>query len=542
MANDRANNGGGKASDFNLPYQIGADAYRVRYATNVDYNPGIVQNSGADWFGPLNPLAPVAPTDVTGRRMDYPSGYNIEITPRPYEPVKFSDLRALADNYDLLRLIIETRKDQMEKLQWKIQPRIGVDGKPLCEHGNPAIAEMRTIFERPDGDHCWGTWLRGLLEDLFVIDAPALYARQTRGGKLLGLDQLDGATIKRVIDDWGRTPDPPAPAYQQCLHGFPAVNYTANQLIYFPRNYRVHKFYGFSQTEQVLTTVNIALRRQIFQLQYYTEGNMPEALIGTPALWTPKQISEFQVAFDTLMQGNTGARRRVKFVPGDVGKSYVATKGDQLTGQMDEWLARVVCFAFSISPQPFVSQMNRATAETAHEAALQEGLAPVQNWVKRLVDYVIRKFWPAYGEKVEFVWADDTEVDQDALATRASSLAENGIIRINEARDMIGKEPVPEGNKLMVKTATGYVPVGEDAVEDTTAEGAPSVPGKTSTQQPTNPVVPTKETGGATEKAAGTFRKSKKGYWSSHNPHDQPHKGSCAGREKTDGGSCSDSR
>ena len=29
-------------------------------------------------------------------------------------------------------------------------------------------------------------------------------------------------------------------------------------------------------------SVNIALRRQLYQLQYYTEGNVPEALIALP--------------------------------------------------------------------------------------------------------------------------------------------------------------------------------------------------------------------------------------------------------------------
>jgi hypothetical protein len=33
--------------------------------------------------------------------------------PRQYEPVGFSELRALADGHDLLRIIIETRKDQI---------------------------------------------------------------------------------------------------------------------------------------------------------------------------------------------------------------------------------------------------------------------------------------------------------------------------------------------------------------------------------------------------------------------------------------------
>jgi phage portal protein BeeE len=129
-----------------------------------------------------------------------------------------------------------------------------------------------------------------LLEDLLVIDAPTLYKRRTRGGALYALEVLDGATIKRLIDDWGRTPLPPTPAYQQILKGIPAVDYGADELIYAPRNPRVHKAYGFSPVEQVQMSVNIALRRQIYQLQYYTEGNVPEALIGVPENWNPDQI------------------------------------------------------------------------------------------------------------------------------------------------------------------------------------------------------------------------------------------------------------
>ena len=40
-----------------------------------------------------------------------------------YEPVGFAELRAFADAYDLLRLVIETRKDQMERQRWRIRPR-----------------------------------------------------------------------------------------------------------------------------------------------------------------------------------------------------------------------------------------------------------------------------------------------------------------------------------------------------------------------------------------------------------------------------------
>ena len=68
-------------------------------------------------------LRPIAPPDVAGRRFDFPPGYNIVTRPRAYEPIGFHELRAFADAYDLLRLVIETRKDQMERQRWRIRPR-----------------------------------------------------------------------------------------------------------------------------------------------------------------------------------------------------------------------------------------------------------------------------------------------------------------------------------------------------------------------------------------------------------------------------------
>ena len=84
---------------------------------------GIARGTGADWFGPLDPLRPIAPPDIAGRRFDFPPGYNLATRPRAYEPVGFAELRAFADAYDLLRLVIETRKDQMERQRWRIRMR-----------------------------------------------------------------------------------------------------------------------------------------------------------------------------------------------------------------------------------------------------------------------------------------------------------------------------------------------------------------------------------------------------------------------------------
>jgi len=386
------------------------------------------------WFGPLEPLAPVAPESVAGRQFDYPAGYNLVTKPRSAEPVSFEQLRGLADAYDLLRLVIETRKDQIAKMEWVIRPRNGRN------HSDPRIAEVTDFFQHPDREHDWDGWLRMLVEDMLVIDAACLYPHRDLGGRVYALELIDGATIKRVLDERGRTPEAPAPAYQQVLKGLPAVDYARDELYYLPRNPRSHRVYGFSPVEQVVMTVNIALRRQMHQLQYYTEGNVPEALIGVPETWTPDQIGQFQQYWDALLEGDTAQRRHARFVPATISKSFIQTKEAGLKDEYDEWLARIVCFAFSVSPQALVKAMNRSTAETAHAQALQEGLMPLMRWVKSVVDRALRD---GFGyDDLEFVWKEENPLDPMTQAKINQTYVAAGILTPNEVRAGLGLPPL----------------------------------------------------------------------------------------------------
>lgn len=445
------------------------------YQVTVNYNAGLGvsrgnQNSGSAWFGPLNPMAPVAPPDVAGRAWDFPAGFNLAIQPRAYEPVSFGMLRQLASSYDLLRLVIETRKDQLTRLDWGIRVKAkDARGKPKdATKGQQAkIDELTAFWKRPDGENRWKSWLRGILEDLFVIDAPALYCERTRGGKLLALRQLDGATIKRVIDDWGRTPRPyvdggktiyPA-AYQEILKGFPAIDYTTRDIIYRPYNLRPGKAYGYSPVEQVMLTVQIALRRQMFQLAYYTEGNVPESLIGVPETWTPEQIAQFQTWWDALLTGNFAERRHAKFVPGGVAKTYIPTKEPDLKNPMDEWLARIICFAFSVTPQQLVTMMNRATAKESGSQSKEEGIEPTKEFISELCNDVHETEFGV--DDLEHAFLEETEVDQSKQTEILTKQVEDGVITINQMLEQIGQPPSdnPAADMNMVKTATGYVPI-----------------------------------------------------------------------------------
>ena len=101
----------------------------------------------------------------------------------------------------------------------------------------------------------------------------------------------------------------------------------------------------------------------------------------------------------------------------------------------DEWLARLICYAFSVPASAFVSQVNRATSETLRQQATQEGLVPLKAWVKNALDCVIQECMDEPG--LEFVWVGDDAVDPLQQAQTLQILVGAGIKTREEARARI---------------------------------------------------------------------------------------------------------
>lgn len=381
--------------------------------------------------------------DVAGRAFDFPAGYNTSSTVRQWEGVSLTTLRNIAENYDLLRLAIETRKDQVSKLKWSIMPR----KEPGATHppkANDACREVETCLRCPDGIHSWDQWIRMIAEDSFVLDGVALYRRRYPDGKPYALEVVDAATIQPLIDITGRSPLPPAAAYNQLIKGSVAAQYTRNELTYWRRNPRSHKVYGYSPVEQIVRTTMLGLGRLAKQVGHYADGNMPDLLIQAPATWAPQQIREFQTFFD-LICADPATRAKARFLPGGMGQPIMINGEAQLFGPFDEWLARMICYAFSLPPFPFIKETNRSTAEASYDSALAEGLGSFISSLKGLHDREIADF---YGHpELELVWDDERKLDPTEQAAKDQSdfrtaFAGHDEIRVARGLDPLGIEPL----------------------------------------------------------------------------------------------------
>jgi hypothetical protein len=417
-------------------------------------------------FGPQQPLQPTGQSPeqaVIGRPWDFPVGFNTRVSPRSDAPVSFATLKALANGYDVLRGLIERVKDKVVSKPWSIQPtEKGAKRDARCD-------QVQAFFQFPDRENSWQDWARMVLDQVLVLDAPALYLRNDRAGRLYSVEVIDGAMIQPKIMADGRLPPPEmGPAYQQVIKsGLPAVDYIRPvpigqpvpigpdgwpmpELLYKPRNKRVDSPYGYGPVEQMITTVNIALAREAYLMQYYTEGSTPDLLLTTPSTWTTNDIAQFQVWWDALLVGNLAQRRGAKFVPDGV--KAIDVKAAALTDETDQWLIRVMCFFLGLNPMPFIKSMNKGQEKTHHDEAQSEGLEPWQMWFADLVGFIIRvKF--GYPD-LKLHWEEDEALDPLEAAQVDEILVNTKIYHPDEIRAKRGDDPMSDEMRAQMDVAT----------------------------------------------------------------------------------------
>jgi hypothetical protein len=439
-----------------------------------------VFSPNAGMFGPGTPLIPVDPQPV--RSFDFVPGQNTNIQPRAYEGFSFAELRSFA-NVELVRLCIETRKDQIERMDWQIRPK---DGRKKRADADERVRKIERFFAKPDGQNDFHTFMRTIYEDLLVLDAPAAELRRNRAGELIGLDHVPGDTIHLLVDGNGRRPLAPAPFAQQIIRGRVWADLTTEDIIYMPRNPRSGKLYGYGPVEQIVVTINTALRRQASQLHYFTDGNVPAGLATVPDTWTVDQVKQWQEWIDSKLSGNLAERRKLLWAP--AGAQYQSFKEAPLKDDSDEWFARIICFCFSLPPTPFIKQMNRSTAQADAERSQEEGMAPQLTWGKRFVDRIIHE---EFGFRdLEFAWGHEKALDPEVQAAVHDKYVRMGAYNLDDVRDDQGKDPIPGGlgKEYRVYTATGATPldqVDEPPVPPVNAPGLGGVPAPRGAPKPT---------------------------------------------------------
>ena len=404
------------------------------------------------------------------RNFDYPSLYNsLTQLPLGVEPdaeyadsYNFHDVRKFAEEHEITRIVIETCKDQLVKLRWtwRLIPKPGQTKEEVREESerDQRCIFLNKFFKSPDKEHTFSQWLRMVLEEFLVVDINAVYNEQALEGGPFALRLIDVATLKRNIDNRGITPSPLLPypdniAYQQIIKGHINAEFTTEEMIYYIRNPRVNKFFGYSAVEQIMLTIATGMQRMAFQLAHYTDGNIPAMFLKVPKEWGTEQIKDFKLYWDSLFVGNNEELVKGWPIPGEA--DPVFPQAEVLKDDFDEWIARVVCYAFSVSPNAFIKNLNRATSEQAREQADEEGLQARTALVTELMNLIQEK-WFGF-DNVEFHIIYDRPQDSKKQAEIDNSDIRVGLKSIDEVRREKGLPPIGAPNRIY--TNNGFIPL-----------------------------------------------------------------------------------
>jgi hypothetical protein len=458
-------------------------------------------------FAPGIPLVPGAinPVRADGRpdprRYEYQVAQNINITETRLVP--FKTLRSAADQIDIVRRCVEVLKSKLVGLDWDIV--LSEDAvESVAAESNVSNLRAQQIAKEQFGDQIskakafWKTpdqanglifadWLNMALEDVLVLDAWAVWPQKTVGGDLFGLQILDAATIKPLIDDRGMRPLPPNAAFQQILYGFPRSEFSApdetedadgefsaDELSYMVRNKRTTSVYGYSPVERSLVLADLYLRRQQWLRAEYTDGVLPELLFKTDASFgnNPDLLRAYENVFNDDLAGQTEQRKKARLLPAGLEPVQFDGYGEKFKDTLDEFLVTSICGHFGVMPTEIGFTPKTGLGGAGHQSGEGQsseviGLIPLQKWVGRMLSH-LSYVYLGMPRELEFRFMSSERHDAVAEAQAEDIRLKNGSLAINEARAFNGLPllEAEEADTPIFLAGTGAYLLTENGVMD----------------------------------------------------------------------------
>lgn len=385
-------------------------------------------------FGPGSPIYPTQPIGSSPRQYEYMIGQNIVQRPRSNETVSFDTMRSIIEMYDVAQMCIEVRQDELRNLLWDIVPKDKNDNEATKKYADE-IKKIRNFFEHPNPDMLFDDLQTQLCYDWLAYDALTLTPELTKGGKLGALWPVDGCTITPMVDYYGRTPSAPAPAYLQWAYGMPWVWLDKDKLIYRPHRRRNNKLYGYPAIEWLLSNVNTDIRYQLYFLQYFTEGSVPETWINAPeSINTAQQIREFQTMYDAVMAGDQSQKHKVKFIP--FGSKITQAKDTNMNIDFPKYLLTKSCAAFKVTPAEigFTERVNKSSGESQENVQYRRSIKPSAKYFESIYNGIIQKY---FHSELRFKYLNvEEQEDQLLMAQSDDYYIRNGTISSDEIRTL----------------------------------------------------------------------------------------------------------
>jgi hypothetical protein len=342
-------------------------------------------------------------------------------------------LRRFAET-PIARKAINTIKDRVAGMNWRIQPR---RGRVLDEEMQQRIQILTETLEQPNPDDSFRSFAEQILEDIIVGGYGAVELRLTSDtSKPLALYPVDGATIQ-MRADWNGDPD--SIRYVQTTLAVATgqkIELSDKELSYIRLNARSYTPFGLGRLEVAFETIHEFLGAHRFAAKLASNS------VVQYALWMQEMDPGQHERLIRWWQDEIEGTGRVPILTAEnkpeVLRFGVGTDAD-LRLAWQEFLIRVIASAFDLPPLLLgvEADINRATAQELTDLAFRTAIVPTARLLAEHItrDAISKRLsW----DDLEFVFLDVDATDPLEQAQIDQILLTCGVLTVNEARSARG--------------------------------------------------------------------------------------------------------
>ncbi len=360
---------------------------------------------------------------------------------------KVKILRNIANESEILRSVIDMKKNQISKFEYNIINSKNVKDNNNLNKRREKYIDFFNSFNKIDD---FSVLIRKMTEEICVVDRIALEPIYSMDGKIEYFNLIDAMTIKLIIDGTGRLNicskeredfyfNNPMErvliedcAYQQIINGQVVKNFTYNQLIVKNFDQLIsNPLHTNSLVNKCLKAATISMMKDVDIVKYMKDGNLSNILIGTDTTkdYTPSQLEQYQ----EFMNKDLRKKNILKIIPWKL--DLFETKRIEMKTELDDFIARRICATFGVSPQSFVNDSNRSTAQVASKNEI-EYAKTFLSFFENLFNLILTKYFNE--TELKFSFSLNQEVDEKTKAQIYDIYIKNNVMKINEVRVSLG--------------------------------------------------------------------------------------------------------
>ena len=392
--------------------------------------PSALEAASADSARRTVPLptifTPGAPTLVRAGVMPKPTPVNLR---------RFAEM-------PIARKAINTIKDRIAGMAWRIQPRHGRSLDELPD-GPQRIAALTLNFEQPNPQDSFRSFIEQVLEDVLVGGFGAIELDLSGDpARPLTMWPVDGGSI-RIRSDWDGSPT--SSHYVQATALFTPgqeISLTDEELSYIRLNPRTHTPFGLGKLEVAFETIHEFLCAHRFASRLASNS------VVQYALWLQNLSPQHHERLIRWWQDEIEGTGKVPILTVESKPEVLHFTGGtdaDLRLQWQEFLIRIIADAFDLPPMllGLERDVNRNTATTQYDDAFRTAVVPVARLIAEHLtrDAIAKRLgW----DDLEFVFTDVDAPNELEQAQIQQILVNCGVFTINEVRRMRGLPPLPE--------------------------------------------------------------------------------------------------